>query len=281
MLFQLKLLRSLLNPKLQKLISVFVVSFLVVGCNSLIPIYQNCNFPEQNLVPGGLINIKKKNVNLDLIDFEYFECGQSKDLRIIAPIAYNFDMRDLENIGLIIKNKEFRESRIVIKEKKFNQLSKENLKRINLERDLYINTLKKKYSSSKLNLPLLSPTKGIVSSEYGVKRFINNVRKNPHLGLDIAAKVGEPVYAAANGKVLLSENFFYRGNFILLGHAQNLKTSYSHLNKSIVKKDDEVSKGDLIGFVGSSGRVTGPHLHFEVLLLNKKIDPEVFIQNNL
>ena len=190
-------------------------------------------------------------------------------------------MRDIENIGLTIKNKEFRESRIVIKEKKFNQLSKENLKRINLERDLYINTLKKKYSSSKLNLPLLSPTKGIVSSEYGVKRFINNVRKNPHLGLDIAAKVGEPVYAAANGKVLLSENFFYRGNFILLGHAQNLKTSYSHLNKSIVKKDDEVSKGDLIGFVGSSGRVTGPHLHFEVLLLNKKLDPEVFIQNNL
>ena len=61
MLFQLKLLRSLLNPKLQKLISVFVVSFLIVGCNSLIPIYQNCNFPEQNLVPGGLINIKKKN----------------------------------------------------------------------------------------------------------------------------------------------------------------------------------------------------------------------------
>ena len=89
------------------------------------------------------------------------------------------------------------------------------------------------------------------------------------------------VYAAANGKVLLSENFFYRGNFILLGHAQNLKTSYSHLNRSIVKKDDEVSKGDLIGFVGSSGRVTGPHLHFEVLLLNKKLDPEVFIQNNL
>ena len=67
MLFQLKLLRSLLNPKSQKLISVFVVSFLVVGCNSLIPISQNCNFPEQNLVPGGLINIKKKNVNLDLI----------------------------------------------------------------------------------------------------------------------------------------------------------------------------------------------------------------------
>ena len=107
MLFQLRLLRSLLNPKSQKLISVFVVSFLVVGCNSLIPIYQNCNFPEQNLVPGGLINIKKKNVNLDLIDFEYFECGQSKDLRIIAPIAYNFDMRDIENIGLTIKNKEF------------------------------------------------------------------------------------------------------------------------------------------------------------------------------
>ena len=281
MLFQLKLLKSLLNLKLQKLISVFLIFFLIVGCNSLLTFSQNCNFPEQNLIPGGLVNIEKKNINLSLIDFEFFECGQGKDLKIIAPISYNFDKGNLENIGLTIKNKQFRESRIVIKDEKFNQLSKENLERINFERDLYINALQKKYSSSKLDLPLLLPTKGIISSEYGVKRFINNVRKNPHLGLDIAAEIGEPVYAAANGKVLLSENFFYIGNFVLLGHAQNLKTSYSHLKNSIVKKDDEVLKGDLIGFVGSSGRVTGPHLHFEVLLLNKKLDPEIFIQNNL
>ena len=146
------------------------------------------------------------------------------------------------------------------------------------ERNIYIRALEREYSAANLEFPLLNPSNGIISSEYGVKRFINNVQRNPHLGLDIAANIGEPVYASADGIVLLSDEFFYKGNFVLLGHGNNFKTSYSHLNESFVTENEIVKKGQLIGLVGKSGRVTGPHLHFEVIFLNKKLNPELFIQ---
>ena len=79
-------------------------------------------------------------------------------------------------------------------------------------------------------------------------------------------------------EAILSDNFFYRGNFVLIGHDNNFKSSYSHLSEILVKQNEIVRKGQLIGLMGKSGRVTGSHLHFEVLFFNKKLNPELFIQ---
>jgi len=266
------------TPKLLKIKFSYLLVFLFYNCSSLPFISDGCNFPEQSLEPGGILNLKKNDINHNLLNIDYIECGSGNNKRIIAPIAYNSDRRLFEVLGVEIEEKSFRNSYIKITDKKFNQISKVDLIRIENERKKYINVLEKEYIATNLTFPLLKPTKGITSSEYGVKRFINNVQRNPHLGLDIAAEVGTPVYAAADGLILLSDNFFYRGKFVLIGHDNNFKSSYSHLSEILVKQNEIVKKGQLIGLMGKSGRVTGSHLHFEVLFFNKKLNPELFIQ---
>lgn len=266
------------TPKLLKIKFSYLLVFLFYNCSSLPFISDGCNFPEQSLEPGGILNLKKNDINHNLLHMDYLECGSGNNKRIIAPIAYNSDKRLFEVLGVKIEEKSFRNSYIKITDKKFNQISKVDLIRIENERKKYINVLEKEYIATNLTFPLLKPTKGITSSEYGVKRFINNVQRNPHLGLDIAAEVGTPVYAAADGLILLSDNFFYRGKFVLIGHDNNFKSSYSHLSEILVKQNEIVKKGQLIGLMGKSGRVTGSHLHFEVLFFNKKLNPELFIQ---
>ena len=266
------------TPKLLKIKFSYLLVFLFYNCSSLPFISDGCNFPEQSLEPGGILNQKKNDINHNLLNIDYIECGSGNNKRIIAPIAYNSDRRLFEVLGVEIEEKSFRNSYLKITNKKFNQISKVDLIRIENERKKYINVLEKEYIATNLTFPLLKPTKGITSSEYGVKRFINNVQRNPHLGLDIAAEVGTPVYAAADGLILLSDNFFYRGKFVLIGHDNNFKSSYSHLSEILVKQNEIVKKGQLIGLMGKSGRVTGSHLHFEVLFFNKKLNPELFIQ---
>ena len=122
------------------------------------------------------------------------------------------------------------------------------------------------------------PTKGIESSEFGVRRFINGAPRNRHTGLDIAAPEGTDVYAPLDGIVLLSEEFFYRGNIIYIDHGNGLVSSFSHLQKSFVEKNSKVKAGDLIGKVGKTGRVTGPHLHWEVSILGTTVDPKLFLR---
>jgi murein DD-endopeptidase MepM/ murein hydrolase activator NlpD len=121
------------------------------------------------------------------------------------------------------------------------------------------------------------PLKGITSSEFGVRRFINGQPRNRHIGLDIAAAEGTPVKAPMKGKVILSGNFFYKGNVIYIDHGDGLVSSYSHLSNKAINLNQIVSKGEVVGYVGSTGRVTGPHLHWEVFFLGIPINPEIFI----
>ena len=176
-----------------------------------------------------------------------------------------------------LSEKKFRESRIIIKEKKFNTISDNNLKRIKIEKKLFnekiLTKTQKKYKSAKF----IYPAEGITSSEYGVKRFINNLPRNPHLGLDIAADTGTPVIAPEDGKVILIADFFYRGKLIIIDHGNGIISTYSHLNEILVSEGDLVSKNTRIATIGSSGRVTGPHLHFEIILFGTKVDPLLFL----
>jgi murein DD-endopeptidase MepM/ murein hydrolase activator NlpD len=115
---------------------------------------------------------------------------------------------------------------------------------------------------------------GRISSIFGSQRILNGVPKSPHNGIDIAVPKGTPVRAMTDGKVLLSaDNFYYAGNFIIIDHGFGLNSMYLHLNESLVKKGQFVKKGEIIGKVGTTGRSTGPHLHWTVQWYNKRVDP--------
>ena len=133
----------------------------------------------------------------------------------------------------------------------------------------------------KPNMNFASPIpNGIISSRYGKKRFINSTPRSPHLSLDIAAGEGTPIQAPAKGKVILTGNFFYSGNYLIIDHGYGLLSSYSHMSEIYLKTGDYVEKGEGIGSVGSTGRVTGPHLHWTVYLNKIRINPESLLKKD-
>lgn len=121
------------------------------------------------------------------------------------------------------------------------------------------------------------PAHGRFSSAFGLRRFFNNQARQPHSGLDIAAPVGTPVHAPASGVVADTGNFFFNGNTVFIDHGQGLVSMYNHLSRIDVKKGMRLRRGQRLGAVGKTGRVTGAHLHWSVSLNNARIDPMLFL----
>ena len=127
-------------------------------------------------------------------------------------------------------------------------------------------------------LPFKQPVQGIYSSPFGLRRFLNDQPRSPHSGLDIAADTGTPVAAPAPGTVALTGDFFFSGNVVYLDHGGGLITMYGHLDRIDVKDGENVDRGAIIGTVGATGRVTGPHLHWTISIQGDRIDPIILMR---
>ena len=113
----------------------------------------------------------------------------------------------------------------------------------------------------------IQPTSGVISGVFGSQRILNGKAKSPHRGLDIAADEGTPIYACNDGIVIHAENdLYYTGGTIILDHGHGVKSIYAHMSEVKVNVNDKVTKDDVIGSVGSTGRSTGPHLHWGVMV---------------
>jgi len=124
-----------------------------------------------------------------------------------------------------------------------------------------------------LVLPLRRPVPGDMSSAYGLRRFFNGLERNPHRGLDLRAALGDPVRAASPGQVALAADHYYGGNSVFIDHGLGVFTVYMHLNDIKVRQGDMVEAGQVIGLAGQTGRVTGPHLHLGLYVLDLAVDP--------
>ena len=119
------------------------------------------------------------------------------------------------------------------------------------------------------------PVDGIITGVYGSQRILNGKPRQPHFGIDIAAPIGTPITASAAGKVVMADDLYFSGWTIIISHGDYLSSTYSHLQEIIVQLGDYVNQGKIIGFVGYTGRSTGPHLDWRINWLDKRLDPQL------
>lgn len=122
------------------------------------------------------------------------------------------------------------------------------------------------------------PVKGRFSSGFGIRRIYNKTKHSRHTGLDIAAPKGTEIHAAAAGRVIATADYVITGNTVFVNHGQGLITYYCHMNSINVKPGEIVKQGEVLGTVGATGRVTGPHVHWAVSLNNARVNPLLFVQ---
>lgn len=119
----------------------------------------------------------------------------------------------------------------------------------------------------------IRPVAGGISSPFGLRRVINGLPRSPHAGIDLKAALGTEIRAANHGQVVLKEEFFFSGKSVVLDHGAGLYTMYYHLSDFGAEKNAVVRKGEVVGWAGMSGRVTGPHLHWGARLNGARVDP--------
>ncbi len=167
--------------------------------------------------------------------------------------------------------------RLTIKDRSRVDLSPENLARVQRENAL-IAALWKRSGRARFTLPLGAPLENLPGGgRFGARRIINGEPRSPHTGVDYAVPTGTPVLAVDDAVVALAGDFFFSGNAVFLDHGNGLISMYFHLNERLVEQGDEVERGRLIGKVGSTGRSTGPHLHFGVRWQGERVDPELLL----
>jgi len=123
----------------------------------------------------------------------------------------------------------------------------------------------------------IMPVSGRITAQFGERRVYNNQPRSSHSGLDIAASAGTPVRASNSGQVVLAAELYFSGKTVIINHGLGVFTIYCHFSKIRVKRGQQVRKGETIGEVGATGRVTGPHLHWGVKIFGSRVDPSALL----
>lgn len=174
----------------------------------------------------------------------------------------------------------YREQRITVENQSYVTQSQEQLDRIFSERKIIDAALNSFREVPVDGVSLAAPVDGNRSPSFGYRRFFNDQPRAPHKGMDISGREGEPIAAPRGGVVAATGDFFFNGNTVLLDHGQGFVTMYCHLSEIAVEKGQSVATGELLGAVGATGRVTGPHLHFGTYLNGTAVDPAIFLPTN-
>ncbi len=123
------------------------------------------------------------------------------------------------------------------------------------------------------NRPFIAPMNSHITSHFGTARMFNNTLKSYHSGTDFRAPIGTPLHATNDGTVVIAKDRYYAGNSVVIDHGEGIYSCYYHLSKLHVKVGDTVKQHDILGLSGMTGRVSGPHLHYAIMLNGVQVNP--------
>lgn len=254
------------------------------------------NLPDAALVPGGIAVLPIASITAPPPKAFYnghrVLVAKDQDSWVaVVGIPLNAALGnhaiDVESNGVVspvsfhIADKDYPEQRLKISNKRMvDEMTAEDLKRIEAEKQ-EMARIKAVWSERDADTAFRAPVDGRLSSLFGLKRFFNDVPRQPHNGLDIADGVGARISAPASGQVIGTGNYFFNGNTVFVDHGQGLISAYLHMSRIDVQTGQHVKQGDKLGEVGATGRVTGPHLHWIVYLNQETIDPALFIGSDI
>jgi len=176
-----------------------------------------------------------------------------------------------KNVQFSVKKARFPELKMSLPEEKVS-LCPEDLEKVERENE-QLQRIFETVTDRIWEGSFIVPLENDISVGFGTKRIMNRKIVSAHRGVDIRGKEGEHVKASNNGRIVLAEELFLGGNTIIIDHGQGLYSIYMHLSKFNSDLNDSVSRGDVIGYVGSTGRSTGPHLHFGVKVNTISVNP--------
>ena len=180
---------------------------------------------------------------------------------------------EAQHVNFAVQAKEYETQHLTITNKHMVDPTAQDLVRIEKETKVIQAALRHFSETDTVPFDFAAPVQGPFSSPFGLRRFFNDQARKPHSGLDLAAPKGAPIKAPAAGTVIAVGNFFFNGNTVALDHGQGLISMYSHMDHIKVKEGQHVALGTLLGVVGMTGRVTGPHLHWTISLNDTRVDP--------
>ncbi len=215
---------------------------------------------------------------LALTEDGHFLLGFGRDAELQQQISFVNEQGEERILQLTLQPRKFKIERINGISRKMMEPSAEALKRIGEEAQLAADSRQILSLVEDFRENFIWPLKGRISGVYGSQRILNGEPRRPHFGVDIAAPAGTPVVAPADGIVRLAHpGMYFSGKTLIIDHGFGLSSSYLHLQEILVREGERVRQGEEIALVGSSGRVTGPHLDWRLNWFDTRLDPTLWV----
>ena len=228
---------------------------------------------------GGILHIKS---NADSITYDGKTYSPLQKSTFLLPIKYrakigkHYFTQDKKKYFFQVQKGDYKRDILKVAKDKTN-LNKKTQERTIKEalkmKKIYQSNISQQYAT-----PFVYPLSSKLTSLYGNARIFNQQIKSYHSGIDFRAKIGTQIKASNDGVIVLAKDLFYCGKCVIINHGNKIFSIYAHLSGFKVKVGEKVSKGKVIALSGKTGRVTGPHLHFGMVLEGVKIDPRVGIE---
>jgi len=265
--------------------------FLATLCLLMTVAVSATTLPQQSAVPGGVVIVElvvpddiKPVVSYNKRQVMVVRENQQWMAVVGIPLTAKIGTQTLmvKSAGEVrktsfeIKDKAYPTQHITITDKRKVNPNKLDMDRINAESAEIKSALRYWTDSDSSPEQFIWPIEGRVSGLFGRRRVFNGQPRRPHSGMDIAAPTGTEIHAPADGVIRDTGDYFFNGNTIFIDHGQGLVTMFCHMDKIDVEAGQTIKQGEVIGTVGMTGRVTGPHLHLGVSLNDARVEPRLF-----